>query len=448
MVTGHIQQRKGLQINSLKSILQQFAVNAGAAMAREAWYKGVMPKNTVLQGDVADYELTGEELFSNLYTPFVVKRIVPADAQIRVLGDIHGDYVTLETIITRLVEDGFLTETLKVAQPNNYLVFLGDYINRGGHGVKVLMLLSTIFAKNPDNIIILRGNHETAHSNTMFHNRFLAAPETTFAQTSFLQELSDRFSGYTFPELLFWYDYLPLAAFIGVRDASGKVNYVAFCHGGFELGHDFTGFLADESSTAALITSLDRRKGLSNLMQSLDLHDDVKRILSYIPTPEAQAYLDNQQLDEINPVLWHKHVSLRMGYTWNNFLTEENDEINLSYSPTRRTLYLGKSVVEYLCDGGDSYAIKSVVRGHQHLDEYVDQLGLASSMLTRIKRDNGVVSQWQGMVYTLGASSAITGLQSFIGVNLSSQPKEWSVRHYYKKPQDTDFNLHMKRFLS
>ena len=51
--------------------------------------------------------------------------------------------------------DGF-----RLAKPNNYMVFLGDYTDRGNYGIEVLYTLLRLKLANPEHVFMARGNHE------------------------------------------------------------------------------------------------------------------------------------------------------------------------------------------------------------------------------------------------------------------------------------------------
>jgi protein phosphatase len=70
------------------------------------------------------------------------------------IGDIHGDLRTLFEILDAINFEEFLTN------PNNKLIFLGDYVDRGKDSIGVLFTICYLKQKYPDSIVLMRGNHE------------------------------------------------------------------------------------------------------------------------------------------------------------------------------------------------------------------------------------------------------------------------------------------------
>ncbi|CAI7674308.1 unnamed protein product [Penicillium viridicatum] len=70
-------------------------------------------------------------------------------APIKVVGDIHGQYADLIRIF----------QTCGSPPESNYL-FLGNYIGRGKRGLETILLLLCYKIKYPENVFLLRGNHE------------------------------------------------------------------------------------------------------------------------------------------------------------------------------------------------------------------------------------------------------------------------------------------------
>ena len=50
--------------------------------------------------------------------------------------------------------------TLPLAKPNTYMVFLGDYTDRGNYGIEVLYTMLRLKLANPEQVFMARGNHE------------------------------------------------------------------------------------------------------------------------------------------------------------------------------------------------------------------------------------------------------------------------------------------------
>ena len=79
--------------------------------------------------------------------------------RIAVVGDIHGDYYALSSLLKEIdpIKDG--------------IIFLGDYADRGPKGVEVIDTIDSLIKKYPQNMVALKGNHEdySDSGNPIFH---------------------------------------------------------------------------------------------------------------------------------------------------------------------------------------------------------------------------------------------------------------------------------------
>ena len=74
--------------------------------------------------------------------------------KIVIIGDIHGDLKSFFKILCNIDFEEFL------ADPNNKVIFLGDYIDRGSSSIEVLYSICYLKQKYPNSVILMRGNHE------------------------------------------------------------------------------------------------------------------------------------------------------------------------------------------------------------------------------------------------------------------------------------------------
>ena len=74
-----------------------------------------------------------------------------------IIGDIHGNPEILLRIFT------------KIGYPDTHkFLFLGDYVDRGIHSIDVLIILFAMKALYPENIYLIRGNHECRSLNSIY----------------------------------------------------------------------------------------------------------------------------------------------------------------------------------------------------------------------------------------------------------------------------------------
>ncbi len=123
------------------------------------------------------------------------------------IGDIHGDLAALQTLFARL----------PALAPDDTVVFLGDYIDRGPDSAGVVAWLRDFAAATPAEAVFLRGNHEDAwlqviedgwpefvipRNNGCYESyrsfQGLAAPEHD--ETPSFDELEHMFAGSFFPD--------------------------------------------------------------------------------------------------------------------------------------------------------------------------------------------------------------------------------------------------------
>ncbi|XP_058082281.1 serine/threonine-protein phosphatase BSL1 [Magnolia sinica] len=124
--------------------------------------------------------------------------VLQLKAPIKVFGDLHGQFGDL----MRLFDEYGFPSTAGDITYIDYL-FLGDYVDRGQHSLETITLLLALKIEYPENIHLIRGNHEAADINALFGFRLecierMGENDGIWAWTRFNQ----------------LFNYLPLAALI------------------------------------------------------------------------------------------------------------------------------------------------------------------------------------------------------------------------------------------
>ncbi len=86
--------------------------------------------------------------------------VIPSSANIYFIGDLHGDYGPIKALMNQLTAEGKFDPKTNKLGPDEYVIFLGDYIDRGEENLEVITYLTSFLIDNPKQVFLLRGNHE------------------------------------------------------------------------------------------------------------------------------------------------------------------------------------------------------------------------------------------------------------------------------------------------
>ena len=118
-----------------------------------------------MQTQIAElFWLDGVKILDNCvdFQAYAEKLIVPSNALIAMHGDMHGDIHSMNRFINWCTEQGYLdkNDPFKIKTPDFYMLFLGDYVDRGWYGAEVLYTIMRLKNENPNHVFMVRGNHE------------------------------------------------------------------------------------------------------------------------------------------------------------------------------------------------------------------------------------------------------------------------------------------------
>ena len=171
--------------------------------------------------------------------PYAEKIKVEPGAKICLIGDIHGALHSLLRNLLRLKALGYLNNNFSIPLNKNfYLIFLGDYIDRGAYGVEVIYTLLKLKSKNMDRVFLLRGNHEGQRISKSY---------------GFTNELNKKFDRDNVTNFNKFCNLLPITLFVGSGD-----DWIQCCHGGIDK---------DYKDETLINTISDFIKGENNITQ-------------------------------------------------------------------------------------------------------------------------------------------------------------------------------------
>ncbi len=316
--------------NPMKTVLQEdvllkqvdlFFETMKAQLAKVYWIDSIKPSSQ-----------------SDHFQAYVEKLMVPTDAVIAIHGDFHGDIRALNRFIETFTSRGFLDEKnpFKIKAKNFYILFLGDYVDRGWYGAEVIYTILRLKNENPDRVFMTRGNHEDAELNA--HYGFYDEMMKKFSSSRLLKKVGQL------------YNVLPLALYLGAGNPN-EFNIIQCCHGGIEIGFDPRALLEHSSQHAGVCFNV--------LMQG-----DGFKALAPIGLASFAPYFKNG-----------KPIDTANGFMWTDFIVNPTKALALSPRDgyTGTLFEYGKQATKQLLQtwSGSSYQLRSIFRAHQHSDEHM-----------------------------------------------------------------------------
>ncbi|PKN03287.1 hypothetical protein CVU75_03015 [Candidatus Dependentiae bacterium HGW-Dependentiae-1] len=343
---------------------------------------------------------------------YVQKMRLKEHDSVYMFGDLHGDVHSLIRGLQKLHEEGVLNDDFTLKE-NCYLVFLGDYGDRGMWSAEVLYLVCTLKSKNFKQVILLRGNHEDKNMNEALGN--LGA------------ELSAKF-GLTLSQreeyVYALYDFMPLALYLGTLQESvdeTQRQWVLCCHGGPELGFSPRKFLSSSKDDYLWLSKIDRSKEIASLPVNLkDAIVEYAHLLRMSPfVPKNKCLQDEFDWDEFL-VSGNAERGLNdIGFLWNDFLDSSHDEGPFQFNYGRGCAF-GAELTQKIMERD---GLCTIIRGHQHNGPLYDELCLFE----------GCAPLFDSLVYTVLSGNIIVSepllAYAFIKVSRSTQPSHggWDV---------------------
>jgi len=209
--------------------------------------------------------------------------VVKVTTPVTIAGDIHGQFHDMMELFKT---GGDVSRT-------KYL-FLGDYVDRGLHSVQVITLLFLLKIENPDQIVLLRGNHEARSQTQVFG--FYDECLLKYGDSLVWRLFTDTF------------DFMPVAALID--------NKLFCCHGG----------LSPSAPSIDDIQKLDRVGELSDTGALSDLawSDPEDDHQGWLPSQRGAGYtfgqdvLDMWNMDNGLEMLVRGHQMVEEGFFWHH----------------------------------------------------------------------------------------------------------------------------------
>lgn len=379
---------------ALQRLVLLYSAIVKEQLQRSTWIGTPLPADFFVGMSMHEAE-QGNRLHN--YKPFVEKMVVQPGAQIAIHGDLHGDIFSLMKFLYDLKQKGYIDNEFRIAKDNAYLLFLGDYTDRGKYGVECIYTILRLKVANPSKVILVRGNHEDFDLTSrygfaeeiirkyadpkaldlFFDNWSQYSSKSTFAgkYSLFLKQhrsLASRDEIILVRLIHRIYDLMPVALYLGVPSTDGTINVMQCCHGGMEHGYVPEQLLANQTPHAY--------EFLPSLLKPSDKLLQDHRFLTL-----PGEFFSYRSFDQ--------HYS-DIGFMWNDFHVDPM--LPTTYNPNRGWSF-GKDITAALLEKQSTpqAKIRGVLRAHQHGSMDVPMMQSIYDVHNQTPAHKGISKLWK-----------------------------------------------------
>lgn len=171
-----------------------------------------------VQNISSNFEIYDEKAYNQ---PIYFQKIkIPDNSKVVIIGDIHSSLHSLFEILS--LQRKYFSNNFTLKE-NHYIIFLGDFLDRGPYSIEILVLIFILKLKNFKNVYITQGNHENIDTNSAF---------------GFKEELYNQIHENThelFLKVNSVLNKLPEAIFVQYKN-----QFFMCCHGVFDVEKNYT----------------------------------------------------------------------------------------------------------------------------------------------------------------------------------------------------------------
>ena len=294
--------------------------------------------------------------------------ILSAQSKIVVFGDLHGYFDSLQNHLARMYKDGLLDEQFHL-KSNCYVVGLGDYTGDGGEGILVLRTLLKLQENNPEQVFLLRGDHENVSKSQI--DGFQKEWYGTFGSTN----KDFRLSEMVWLKMLMVWNYLPKLLLVGLQMPSTQsYDFLMFCHGGCDFSWRPDAFLSKVVE-----------KHISQCYKNpciLDYRDDKKSETSFV----TGTFADDADIAKMRA----KTTTADKSTMWSKSAFAEFVK-RFASRIDKKQMY--------------QYCLRAMVRGHEHIPGGIVALKCNGAKTWKALKDNKVYEIDPCSIYTCTSGS-------------------------------------------